>query len=72
MLTIEPGFYAKEKYGIRIENCYETVEAVVMSKAQNFLTFKVYPDPRNFINLLISVSHFGAYSNFDRRQVSSD
>lgn len=40
VLTIEPGFYAKEKYGIRIENCYETVEAVVMSKAQNFLTFK--------------------------------
>uniref|UniRef100_A0A8R1HUQ0 Uncharacterized protein n=1 Tax=Caenorhabditis japonica TaxID=281687 RepID=A0A8R1HUQ0_CAEJA len=40
VLTIEPGFYAKGKYGIRIENCYETVSTEVLSGAKNFLTFK--------------------------------
>ncbi|CAD6184358.1 unnamed protein product [Caenorhabditis auriculariae] len=41
VLTIEPGYYLEEKYGIRIENCYETVKAEnVPSKATNFVTFK--------------------------------
>ncbi|CAI2311861.1 unnamed protein product [Caenorhabditis sp. 36 PRJEB53466] len=40
VLTIEPGFYAKGRYGIRIENCYETVPTTVASGASNFLTFK--------------------------------
>ena len=41
VLTIEPGFYLKDKYGIRIENCYETVPVQVASGATNFLGFEV-------------------------------
>lgn len=40
VLTIEPGFYLKENYGIRIENCYETVPVKVQSGAQNYLGFE--------------------------------
>ncbi|UMM12394.1 hypothetical protein L5515_001193 [Caenorhabditis briggsae] len=40
VLTIEPGFYRKEHYGIRIENCYETVSVNVLSGAPNFLGFQ--------------------------------
>ncbi|VDK29382.1 unnamed protein product [Gongylonema pulchrum] len=39
IITIEPGFYAEGKWGIRIENCYEIVPAKVRSGATNFLTF---------------------------------
>uniref|UniRef100_A0A1I7UIW7 Peptidase_M24_C domain-containing protein n=1 Tax=Caenorhabditis tropicalis TaxID=1561998 RepID=A0A1I7UIW7_9PELO len=39
MLFIEPGFYLKEKYGIRIENCYETVKCSVPSGNENFIGF---------------------------------
>ena len=39
VLTIEPGYYLPGKWGIRIENCYEVIPAVVPSGADNFLTF---------------------------------
>ncbi|KAK6111849.1 Metallopeptidase M24 family protein [Brugia pahangi] len=40
IITIEPGFYAEGKWGIRIENCYEVITAdKVRSGAENFLTF---------------------------------
>ncbi|EGT53911.1 hypothetical protein CAEBREN_32087 [Caenorhabditis brenneri] len=39
VLTIEPGFYLKENYGIRIENCYETIPVNVISGAKNFVGF---------------------------------
>jgi len=40
VLTIEPGYYEEGKFGIRIENCYELVEAKGLpSGATNFLAF---------------------------------
>ncbi|CAI5440092.1 unnamed protein product [Caenorhabditis angaria] len=40
VITIEPGYYLPGSYGIRIENCYETVKTSVPSGADNFLGFK--------------------------------
>lgn len=40
VLTIEPGYYYKNNYGIRIENCYETLSVTVPSGATNFIGFK--------------------------------
>ncbi|KAK0425733.1 hypothetical protein QR680_009349 [Steinernema hermaphroditum] len=40
ILTIEPGYYDPSRWGIRIENCYEVVEAKnLKSGAANYLTF---------------------------------
>ncbi|CAD5209001.1 unnamed protein product [Bursaphelenchus xylophilus] len=40
VLTIEPGYYETDAFGIRIENCYEIVEATNLeSGAKNFLAF---------------------------------
>lgn len=40
VLTIEPGYYEKDHFGIRIENSYEVVAAAPLaSQAQNFITF---------------------------------
>ncbi|TKR94008.1 hypothetical protein L596_008359 [Steinernema carpocapsae] len=40
ILTIEPGFYDASRWGIRIENCYEVMEAKGLeSGATNYLTF---------------------------------
>ncbi|GMT00845.1 hypothetical protein PENTCL1PPCAC_23019, partial [Pristionchus entomophagus] len=39
VITIEPGLYIENKWGIRIENVYELVKAVVPSGA-SFLTFR--------------------------------
>ena len=40
VVTIEPGYYEPNNFGIRIENCYELVEAKGLpSGATNFLAF---------------------------------
>lgn len=40
VVTIEPGYYEQNKFGIRIENCYELIEAKNLSSgAINFLAF---------------------------------
>lgn len=40
VITIEPGYYEVGNFGIRIENCYEIVEAPPLpSGAKNFVTF---------------------------------
>ncbi|VDN03846.1 unnamed protein product [Thelazia callipaeda] len=40
VITIEPGFYVEDKWGIRIENCYEVVSAnKTCSNGKNFLAF---------------------------------
>lgn len=42
VLTIEPGYYAEGRFGVRIENCYEVVRVPaknLASGADNFLTF---------------------------------
>ena len=42
VVTIEPGYYEENNFGIRIENCYEIVEAKnLQSGAKNFLEFEV-------------------------------
>ncbi|CAD5206255.1 unnamed protein product [Bursaphelenchus okinawaensis] len=41
VITIEPGYYETGKFGIRIENCYEIVEAKNLdSDSKDFLTFQ--------------------------------
>lgn len=40
VLTIEPGFYLPEKWGVRIENCYEVVEACCVIFRSSQLRFR--------------------------------
>ncbi|PAV60225.1 hypothetical protein WR25_21475 [Diploscapter pachys] len=40
VITIEPGYYLPQHYGVRIENCYELVSAEVNSGSKDFLRFE--------------------------------
>lgn len=41
IVTIEPGYYETDNFGIRIENAYEMIEATNLeSEATNFIAFR--------------------------------
>lgn len=72
VVTIEPGYYETEKFGIRIENCYELVAVnsdSLPSQATNFITFApltFVPIQKNLIiKKLLEPKHVSFFYNLN-------
>lgn len=74
VMTIEPGYYSEGMYGIRIGNCYETVDVTLSQNDQYFLRFEVifcFFNGILQIIFLLSAPHVDSNPNFNRQQGSS-